>query len=422
MNQPLGQSGRLHGENLLATVAQRGGIGRNEGTRLNRAGQLQRHVGQLEGNATHRAPLGVETLCKRVLHPPLATQPLHIDFAYRQAGSLYEAFGLSQYRTILHHDTVPGENQVGRRLAKPGRGVDIPGQTAGRLLPQERKQVVVLPDQLVRSREVEKDIGSLPRLVGAGGNGDPQVFAQLNPDYRAGTLEEQVGTEGNPPAAQIDRLARDRKARGKPTLLVKLFVIGQIALGYHAQNLAPLKRHGAVVQTVAPRHRYTRHTQQRARGGRVEQLRQSLLCLLDQQGVPEQVATGISRNRQFGKDDDLHAQTLGLGNLSRYLLGIISAIGHLHTGDSRRHFYESEILYHILSGVSVDKCKKFNWDYNHRKPYSLPFCPSRSCQPHPKGINRRGAEFPGGYTREPHLLNRQRGETFHCHETPLPFR
>ena len=57
----------------------------------------------------------------------------------------------------------------------------------------------------------------------------------------------------------------------------------------------------------------------------------------------KQVATRVTRQAQFGKNNDFYPFAIGNDNFFLYLRSIELAIGHLHTGYGRCHLYKSVV-------------------------------------------------------------------------------
>ena len=142
----------------------------------------------------------------------------------------------------------------------------------------------------------------------------------------------------NQTASQIDILRHEVGSRSKPALLVELTIIGQISLGNNTQDGATLHDNGTIIKQWTDAHRHTYHTDDIQLAGEVEQLNDSLLGLLEQQLLTEQILTSVTRDRQLREHDDLSTFSLSLGNEVLYLLNVIVHIGYAHTWYGSSHF------------------------------------------------------------------------------------
>ena len=77
--------------------------------------------------------------------------------------------------------------------------------------------------------------------------------------------------------------------------------------------------------------------------GGVHQMDECHLSLVEQQLLTEEVAAGISRQRQFWQTDDFRASSFGLDDERLNLLDVVLAVSHLHRRDGRSDFDKSVI-------------------------------------------------------------------------------
>src|SRR6202022_2980355 len=99
------------------------------------------------------------------------------------------------------------------------RRIDVGGQAPARLVDDQLPAVGGLADDLVAGRQVHDHGGAAQGLKGAGGNGDPEVFADFHAEHQpfdVGGVEELGGGKGDGLAVQDDVAAAGVGRRGKP--------------------------------------------------------------------------------------------------------------------------------------------------------------------------------------------------------------
>ncbi len=121
----------------------------------------------------------------------------------------------------------------------------------------------------------------------------------------------------------------------EPAGLVEFAVVGQIAFGHESQQGAPVHDGGAVVEPGLHGHGHARHEDEVEVRGPAQDFGQGLFGLLQQQRLPEEVAAGVARDREFGKDRQCGAAPAGLLGQGRDAQGVGPAVGHLHAGNGR---------------------------------------------------------------------------------------
>ena len=62
--------------------------------------------------------------------------------------------------------------------------------------------------------------------------------------------------------------------------------------------------------------------------------------------LAEKILTGVSRDAEFGEDDNLHALVVGIGNHRQYLADVVFSISNLDTWYRGCHSYIS--VFHVI--------------------------------------------------------------------------
>ena len=93
-------------------------------------------------------------------------------------------------------------------------------------------------------------------------------------------------------------------SRSEPAVFIKFVVVGQVAFRYCAEDLSPAEYDGGIVKPVVERYRQSCYAKQWQWGRFFQQLGQGGFGLLQQEGLCEQVATGVACDRKFGEGDD----------------------------------------------------------------------------------------------------------------------
>ena len=136
---------------------------------------------------------------------------------------------------------------------RPGGGVDVGRDGARRLRLAQLAAVTGLADGDVAGRQVGEHGGAGQRAVGAGRDRRPHVLADLDEQREVGQVaagEHEVGAERNRLTQQGQLVADEVACRPELALFVVLAVLGQIALGDHAQDPATVDDHRGVEQTA----------------------------------------------------------------------------------------------------------------------------------------------------------------------------
>jgi hypothetical protein len=114
-------------------------------------------------------------------------------------------------------------------------------------------------------------------------------------------LEQQLGTEGHGLPEQPDRRRKGLCRRRELPLLVKLAVVGQVALGYGAQQLPAAQEHGAVEQPVI---HPQRHAHREGNGdflAGLDERAEGLDRAVEEGILLEQILVRVRGDSQFGE-------------------------------------------------------------------------------------------------------------------------
>ena len=348
MHQTLGKACHLYGEYFFAALVKLPAPRRNKRMRVDAPAQCQlarshqfgRHPQRLAGSVCP------DTGGKSGVYQTLPAQTLHINLAHHQLLLERETLGSRQQVAVFINQTVSGKHHIGCRLSETRRGKHISRQASRRLLGEQRAEISVLADILRIGRQVEDDLGSLQSQSGTGRYGRPYILANLHAEACVGRVEKNVRGERNKLAAQTDRrIVRKRGSRGKPSLLVKLFIVGKISLRNHTQYLALLEHHGTVHKHRPGRYGHADNGNDVELARVVHHLHQSELSLLEQQGLGKQIGARVARQRKFRKHHNLHALAVGNHDLLLYFLRIELAVSNLYRGNGCRNLYKT--IFHI---------------------------------------------------------------------------
>ncbi len=339
-----GQAAALDGEDLLAPLAAVRVV-RHEGQRGERTFERRRTqaLGDLQlddrgvGRVVRGAVGGGAAAC--------GGEEFEVHVGRHELFFGGKALRLAQDRAVLGHEGLAREHQVGGRLARAGRAVDVGRHRAGRLLRYQAAHVGVLPGRLGRCREVEHHACARRRQVRRGGRGDPQVLAELDGELRAVHLEGEVAAEVGLAAAEPRRVRRHGGARREPAGFVELAVVGDVRLRHQSHDAALRQHRGAVVDRVAVAHGQARDDRQRQLARPPQQLLQGLLGGVEQRGLQKEVAARVARERQFGENDDFDAPLCGLLREGDVPLGVASAVRHVNMRYGSRHPQKTVLIH-----------------------------------------------------------------------------
>ena len=187
---------------------------------------------------------------------PFGPQQLEVDIGGRRARTVGEALGLGQQDPVLVDHRLAVPRQVGRRLPRPGRGVQVRGEAARRRRPAQQPSILGPTDGDRATGQVGQHRRAGQRRLGARRDRHPHVLADLDVHDETGDVvgaEQQVGPERDRFAAET--IDRDDLPLAGPVRelapLVELAVGRQVGLGHHAEQAAPVDDDGRVVHAVA---------------------------------------------------------------------------------------------------------------------------------------------------------------------------
>ena len=330
MREALGEAVRLDGKDVLAALRAAGGVGGNEGMRVHPArerGLARGGVGaQREGHAHVACLLG----CGRALEGghARALGREEADVHLGDGATVAEGFALREQTAVLGHEVVPGEDEVLRGLARACTRVDVAADEARTLAAHEVAAVVRLADDGVGGAEVADQRGAGLRMRNRGRRGHPEVLADLGRHHELGELqarEEQVGAKEHVLLATHGDEERLCRAGDEVAPLVELVVVGDVGLGDNSEDGAVRDSRRAVVELAARAHGHA-HEQQgiKVRRGRGK-VGEAGVGGTDEGILPEEVLTGVARERKLGQHDDGGAVLLGSlarrGHAGRHIEG-----------------------------------------------------------------------------------------------------
>ena len=341
--QALGQSVALDVEDLLAARVAHGRIGRHEGGGVRRPLRFAALRGEfaLAEGIFARGCGGAEGRGA----PAFGVDLPDVDLRGQQLLLQRKALARRQRLALIGDQDVAGEDQIGRRLAEARSRVEIAGPQPGGLLEDQHAQIVVLAHLLGRCREVDDQLRSGQRQVSRRSGGDPEVLADLDAALHAVDLQHQIDAEGHLLTAERQAVAAYVGTRCEPARLVEFGVVGDVALRHDRQNLPLGEGHGAVVERGARSDGHAHHNGDGAVGRGGHQFAERLFGSLQQQGLAEQIAAGVSRQREFGKDDELRPFVRSPAHERLDALAVVTAVGHPHRGDGPCHLHVSETVH-----------------------------------------------------------------------------
>ena len=227
-----------------------------------------------------------------------------------------------------------GEHHVLRALTVPGGSIQVAAQQAGRLVGHQCPAVLGLADGLIAGGKICDHGRTGQRVEGGGRQGAPQILADLHTQHKAGHLaaaEQQGSAKGHLLTTHLHQLHLGA-ARGELTLFVELAVVGQIGLGYKAQNAAMAQHGGAVVQLAVHQQRKAHQRDNVQCFCFIKQGAQGIQCTGLQRALQKQVAAGIAGQAELGEHGQLYAAGCSFVQSIRDLPDIIGAVGHPQCG------------------------------------------------------------------------------------------
>ena len=359
---PLGQAVGLHPQDQLAPLGPAAGVAGDEGGRVHPAGQNCLGDGQVEFR--HLIPLVVGD--EAGVAGPLGLHPGTVQLADGVAA--LERLGLGQDDAVLGHQVVARKDHVLGALAVACRGVQVAAEQPGRLVGHQGAAVLRLAHRLVAGRKVGDDGGPRQGMEGGGGQGAPQVLAQLHPQDEFRHLpapEQQLGAERRLLPAD-GHGAHPLVAGGKVAFLVKFAVVGQAGLGHKAQQPAAADRGGAVVQLAVHRQGQAHQGQQVPRLAGLQHLVQPAEGRLLQSLLEKQVPAGVAGQGKLGEHRQLDLPGGAFPHGLHDPAGVIGAVRHPQRGREGRRFQKT-IFHnktHPVPFVYFQRCFAFVRAYN----------------------------------------------------------
>ena len=346
MGQPPAQALRLHGENGLAAFAAFGGIGRDEGVRIDKAG---------EGGLRDRQGEGDHGIAGRIGGGPgVGAAALGRQTADIQLGNghiIGEQSGLRQQFAVFGDQIVAGKDHIGSGFAAAGIGVEVAGHQPGTLSDDEGAAVFRLADGLIAGRAVDQHRGAGDGVTGAGRGGDPKILADLDsqPVIRhLPAAEQQVGAEGHLLSQQRNHADSGRRG-GEPAALVEFAVIGQVGFGDDAEELPAHDDGGAVVQLAARVQRKPHHGGEGKRPAGLQHRLQGGQGALLQGGLQQQIPAGIAAEPQLRQHQQMDAGGFGLPHGGDGLGGVVGTVSDPQSGAGGGDFDKS-VFHGVYSG------------------------------------------------------------------------
>ena len=286
----------------------------------------------------------------------LIAELLHVDFGEKQ--SVFKAL-FSQQRSVFRDQLVGAEHHVGGGLALSGAGIEIAAQQLCRLRCHQLAAIAVLTQDLVAGREVADHRGAGPGHGRGRRLRRPQVLADLKTQHQL----RQILTGKNLPGAEGHRLLAAegnvvilRRCGRKLPLFVKLPVIGQMGLGYDAQNGSLLYNHRAVIQFVVHPHRHSHGGDDFQIPGRLQHRGQGLFGTPQQGILIEKIPAGIARQSQLRQHQHLGPGLLGRAHHGKGLLSVVITIRQTQRRRAAGHgnktvLHEQNLLSHGLDFI-----------------------------------------------------------------------
>ena len=267
---------------------------------------------------------------ERRVSPTFVFEILHVDIGNCQLRRANETLFGGDNRTVLGNKAVARKDEVGGRFAYACRTVDVAAERPCRLLLDKRTNVGMLADNLGCGREVENQFGAAQCHIRRRRCGYPQILANLGTEHVAFDRKEQVAAHAHPLAAQLYDGVADVATRRKPTAFVKFGVVGYVTFRHYAADAVARNDNGTVVQIVLVGYRHADDAYGRDALGK--QFAQSLLCSIEQPRLLEQIAAGVARYGEFGKDGNAHSAFGCLAQQQSDSLDVGVAVGNANDG------------------------------------------------------------------------------------------
>ena len=201
----------------------------------------------------------------------------------------------------------------------------------------------MLADLFGACREVEHNLHTCQCECVAGRNGCPDVLAYLYSELNSVGSTEYLACRCNQHGLPgVVYLCRTKVARRcKPPLFVELCIVRKVGLWYYSDYLSVLYHCCTVEQQRTHTHRNADNGNDVELTGKVEQHHHSVLRVVEQQLLSEQVLACIACNAELREDDYLNP----LPFCSYYLLfnsvKIELSVGYPYLRNCRSHFDKS---------------------------------------------------------------------------------
>ncbi len=249
---------------------------------------------------------------------------------------------------ILGDQAMTAEDEVGRRFRRPRTRVSIGRDAPARLPGHQLGPILALADRFIAGRQVEQNRRAGTRLHRTGRKRHPEVLADLNTHHDRNALvalacEQQVDTEGNSAARELDLGRLGTVGGAEPPALVKLLVIGDVPLGNDPQDVAVRDHHGAVEKAIAHRHGKPDDDKLPSALRRPGNPADALEATLQQGSLAKQIGTCVARDAKLGKDHDV-----AIGHLvqnAHKLIGVGHRVGHRGPDRYTAHADETKAIH-----------------------------------------------------------------------------
>ena len=138
--------------------------------------------------------------------------------------------------------------------------------------------------------------------------------------------EQQVGAEWDPAAGNRD-LSASAVAGDEVARLVELAVVGQVDFRHHPQKLAAMDRQSAVVECAAVSDRRADQQHWQEVGGGLDQRIDRRLDAVEQRGLLQQIADGVSGNAEFREHGQRHPLAIAVLRQLQDRCGVGGGVG-----------------------------------------------------------------------------------------------
>ena len=211
-------------------------------------------------------------------------------------------------------------------------------------------------DAVVAGAQVADDGRPFPAHLRRGGNGDPEILADLQPHGEVGVLltgKALSGAKGDifPAKADVgDPLRGGLEDAG----LVKLLIIAQVDLGHHTQDIPLVQHDGAVEQLAQMPHGHPHRQEELQLRGLLPQGGEGFLGAVQQGFLEKQIGAGIAGERELRRHQQLCAPGRRLPGEGCDLFPIVPAVRQVQRRGRRRDldptiFHKRGLLCHTNS-------------------------------------------------------------------------